>query len=61
MTISEYFKDWYKLINTTTLVSILSTLNKHNLDNLCPKYQNIFKAFELCPYNKLSIVLVGQD
>lgn len=61
MTISEYFKDWYKLINTNTLVSILSTLNKHNLDNLCPKYQNIFKAFELCPYNKLGIVLVGQD
>lgn len=61
MTISEYFKDWYKLIDTTKLINILSILNKRNLNNLCPKYKNIFKAFELCPYSKLSIVMVGQD
>lgn len=61
MTILEYFKDWYNLIDTTKLINILNTLNKGNIHSLCPKYQDIFKAFELCSYNDLSIVMIGQD
>lgn len=29
--------------------------------NCCPAYENIFRAFELCPFEDVKIVIIGQD
>ena len=62
MTIEEYFGDWMKVIDRE---SLNSTLNKLNLEYkrkpICPTADKVFKAFELCPYNDLKVVMLGQD
>jgi uracil-DNA glycosylase len=42
---------------------ILSTLYKQSLNGnkFTPILKDIFKAFELCPYSELKVVVVGQD
>lgn len=62
MTIEEYFGDWMKVIDRE---SLNNTLNKLNLEYkrkpICPTADKVFKAFELCPYNDLKVVMLGQD
>lgn len=62
MTITEYFKDWYKVIDTKELYSVLNELqNLYSSRSVFPEYKDIFKAFTLCPYNKCRIIFIGQD
>ena len=62
MTITEYFKDWYKVIDTKELYSVLNELqNLYSSRSVFPEYKDIFRAFTLCPYNKCRIIFRGQD
>ena len=62
MTVEEYFGDWMKVIDKKEL---LDTTNKvmsiAKTKPICPDIPDIFRAFELCPYNNLKIVMLGQD
>ena len=62
MTIEEYFGDWLKVIDQKELKKVLVTVNQlYQSQDVMPEYENIFKAFHLCPYNKLVAVFIGQD
>ena len=62
MTEAEYFGDWYKCIDKVALAKVkkqLDILYKTKL--VCPHYIDVFKAFKLCDYNNLSVVILGMD
>ena len=62
MTEAEYFGDWYKCIDKAALAEVkkqLDILYKTKL--VCPHYIDVFKAFKLCDYNNLSVVMLGMD
>lgn len=62
MTLDEYFGDWIRVINKNTLDSILSTLAiEYKRKLICPRQDSVFKAFKLCPYNDLKVIMIGQD
>ncbi len=46
----EYYKELQNFINT-----------QYNTTTVYPKKENIFKAFELCDYENLKVVIIGQD
>ena len=41
------------------LINFLAEENKHY--NILPKEHLIFKAFEICPFDKVKVVILGQD
>lgn len=47
------------LLNDSKVKLILK--NVKEIDNLCPKYENIFRAFVLCPVEDVKVVIFGQD
>ena len=62
MTEAEYFGDWYKCIDKVALAKVkkqLDILYKTKL--ICPHYIDVFKAFKLCDYNNLSVVMLGME
>lgn len=61
MTIKEYFGDWTKVIDPTELSKILKWLKTIDRSLLCPEPKNIFKAFQLCPYDNCKVIMLGQD
>lgn len=60
MTKEEYFGDWLKVLPIMEMHAIINRLIPIK-DKICPEYKNIFKAFNKCPYNKLRVVMLGQD
>lgn len=60
MTKQEYFGDWLKVIPEKEMQEAINKLNPIR-DKICPDYKNIFRAFHLCPYNKLKLIIIGQD
>lgn len=50
---------WKSLFDTSTLNSIY--LKIKNEKYLSPNIQDVFKAFYLCPYDDLKVVMIGQD
>ena len=62
MTLNEYFKDWVKVIDKKILSETLNILNIEYKNNIvCPNQLDVFKAFQFCPYNKLKVIILGQD
>lgn len=61
MTAEEYFGNWMRVIDMDEMTNVLNALRKVNPERLCPEYPNIFRAFELCPYNDCKVVFLGQD
>ena len=62
MTLEEYFGRWVRVIDRRELESILSKLGaEYKRKPICPVQSNVFKAFEVCPYDKLKVVMLGQD
>lgn len=59
MTIEEYFGEWSKVIDLKEAERILKKLVTYPI--ICPNLKDIFKAFHLCPYNSLRVVILGQD
>lgn len=60
MTIQEYFGDWSKVVDLTEADRIMKKLSASN-HVICPQPKDIFKAFRLCPFNALRVVITGQD
>ena len=62
MTLEEYFGRWMKVIDKRELESVLSKLGpEYKRKPICPAQNSVFKAFEVCPYDKLKVVMLGQD
>lgn len=61
MKIDEYFGDWMKVLDREETMKIMGWLKTVNPNTLCPSLPNIFRAFELCSYNKCKVVFVSQD
>lgn len=61
MTAEEYFGDWMKVIDKAELFKIMRWLKTINTSNLCPAPNNIFKAFQSCPYEKCTQIWLGLD
>lgn len=62
MSLEEYFGDWIRVINQKELNTVIDTMNRiYSSEKVCPAAENVFRAFELCPYNELKVVFVGQD
>jgi uracil-DNA glycosylase len=60
MTIEEYFGDWSKVIDLAEADRILRKLSASK-NIICPKLKDIFKAFTLCPFSNLRVVILAQD
>ena len=60
MTIEEYFGDWSKVIDLAEADRILKKLSTSK-NIICPKLKDIFKAFTLCPFSNLRVVILSQD
>ena len=62
MTLEEYFGRWMGVIDKGELESVLSKLEpEYKRKPICPAQSNVFKAFEVCPYDNLKVVMLGQD
>lgn len=62
MKIDDYFGRWMRVIDRNQLIPILNRLNaEYKRAPICPSQENVFKAFKLCPYDKLKVVMLGQD
>ena len=62
MTVEEYFGDWKKVIDKKELFEVTNkVMSIAKTKPRCPDIPDIFRAFELCPYNNLKIVMLGQD
>ena len=60
MTIQEYFGDWSKVVDLEEANRVIKKLSSSN-HIICPQLKNIFKAFNLCPFKELRVVILGQD
>lgn len=61
MTLEEYFGRWMRVIDKRELESVLSKLGpEYKRKPICPVQSSVFKAFEVCPYDKLKVVMLGQ-
>lgn len=60
MTINEYFGKWGTVVPIAEVQNITSILSKTKKP-ICPKLSDIFKAFTVCPYDNLKVVVIGQD
>jgi len=62
MTIEEYFGDWLKVIDKQELYTVINKINTLYKTSKCePAYKDIFKVFNITPYNKLCMVWLLQD
>lgn len=54
--------DWSKVINISILINILQKLSvEYQRVPVTPDKSQIFKAFKLCEYNNLKVIMLGQD
>ena len=62
MKLEEYFGRWMRVIDKKELLTILSKLEvEYKRKPTCPMQGDVFKAFKLCPYDDLKVVMLGQD
>lgn len=60
MTIEEYFGDWARIIDLKEAERIMKYL-AHLKEPVCPSPKDVFKAFRLCSFYNLRVVVLGQD
>ena len=60
MTLDEYFGGWIRMIDIKELNKVTSIVGNMKVP-ICPNISDVFKAFRLCPYEDLKIVMIGQD
>ena len=62
MTLDEYFGDWMKVIDRTELNNVMVKVGQeYKRKLLCPAQSDVFRAFELCSFKDLKVVMLGQD
>lgn len=57
----NYFGNWVRVMDGIELNKVVQKINSIDRNNLCPSYHNIFKSFNLCKYEDLKVVMLGQD
>lgn len=59
----EYFGNWTRVIDQKVLYNTILEINKlyASYRAMTPKYQDIFKAFNICPLERLRVVILGYD
>lgn len=58
----EYFERWIRVIDKRSLYEGLSKLGpEYQKKPICPTQNKVFKAFKVCPYDDLKVVMLGQD
>lgn len=59
---SQSSKLWLKVIDKKELEKALQKVKSlYQTKSIMPEYKNIFRAFALCDYNDLKVVMLGQD
>jgi uracil-DNA glycosylase len=62
MSLEEYFGDWLKVIDKQELYEVVNKINILYKTQKCePAYKDIFKVFNITPYNDLCMVWLAQD
>lgn len=62
MNIKDYFGDWIKVIDKQELLKVINNITNISKSTvICPNMSDIFKAFNICDYNNLKVVMIGQD
>jgi len=62
MTLEEYFGDWLKVIDKQELFKVVNIINNlYKVKSCEPSYNNIFKAFNITPYNNLKLIMLAMD
>lgn len=62
MTFEEYFGDWAHVFDMKEFSKVLTVLGRmYKVKPICPKQENVFKAFNLCKYSDCKVVFIGQD
>lgn len=62
MKAKEYFGEWLKVIDREELDRVTGTLERlYSVTSISPSKGDVFKAFRICPYNNLQVVMIGQD
>ena len=61
MSLNNYFGGWSKIIDAEELSKINTWLSSVDRTLLCPSINKVFRAFQLCPYDKCKIVILSQD
>lgn len=60
--IEEFLGKWMEVIDSKLLKSIITKLDtEYNKKVILPSRGKVFKAFRLCPYEDLKVVMLGQD
>lgn len=57
MTIQEYFNGWCQVVDLDNADLIMHKLSREK--ELCPLLNNVFKAFRICPFEDLRVVVIG--
>lgn len=62
MKIEDYFRDWIKVIDVSSLNRVIKEVNYlYSIKECTPEYKDIFKAFTLLNFKDLKVVFLGQD
>lgn len=61
MGLDEYFRDWLRVIDKSSMMRAVSWINKQDINKICPAYHDIFKAFTMTTLRDCKVVIVGQD
>jgi uracil-DNA glycosylase len=60
--LENYFGEWLKVLDRTELINAMTRIElEYRSKSLCPEQHNVFKAFKLCPFRDLKVVLLAQD
>lgn len=60
MTVEEYFEEWSRVVDTKEADRLIHTIMASKV-SICPRMNNIFRAFKECEYSNLRVVILGQD
>lgn len=62
MNLQESLGKWITVFHKDYLREVLRSLNTEYTSKLiCPAPENVFKAFELCPYDSCKAIFIGMD
>lgn len=62
MNLRDSLGKWVTVFDRKETTSLLHELNiLYNTKIVCPAPENVFKAFQLCPYDKCKVIMIGMD
>lgn len=62
MTIDEYFGRWMRVVDRQELMKMNAFIKQaYSKGPVYPNIKDIYRAFKLCDYDNLNVVIIGQD